>query len=51
MSVRPVRTDPGLYYSQEVYMIQTMQHDVEHNTYMHIHTGQHIGQTEMQNNA
>lgn len=30
MSVMPVRTDPGLHYSQEVYMMETMQHNVEH---------------------
>lgn len=30
MSVTPVRTDPGLHYSQEVYMMETMQHNVEH---------------------
>lgn len=30
MSVMPVRTDPGLHYSQEVYMMETMQHNVGH---------------------
>lgn len=29
MSVTPVRTDPGLHYSQEVYMMETMQHNVD----------------------
>lgn len=44
MSVTPVRTDPGLHYSQEVYMMETMQHNAEHKQ-THTHTrisGQHI---------
>lgn len=30
MSVTPVRTDPGLHYSQEVYTVVTMRHNGEH---------------------
>lgn len=41
MSVTPVRTDPGLHYSQEVYMMETMQHNAEHKQ-THTHTQTHI---------
>lgn len=41
MSVMPVRTDPGLHYSQEVYMMETMQHNAEHKQ-THTHTNTHM---------
>lgn len=41
MSVKPVRIDPGLHYSQEVYMMETMQHNVEHKqTHTYTYTQQ-----------